>query len=151
MNMIQLDLAQKLYVSDKTISSYESNRTQPDLNTILKLSEVLSTQVSYLLYGDFEKLDIETEIKIKLTKEEYDRLVNYFNKEASFKNEVTQIDKYYEPTHRKFTDKENITEWLRIGERGNKTIFNYKNWYDNYCDEYEVEIDDSKKWKRYLK
>ena len=33
---------------------------------------------------------------------------------------------------------------MRIGERGNKKILNYKNWHNNiYCDEYEVEIDNS--------
>ena len=43
-----------------------------------------------------------------------------------------------------FLNDNEINEWLRIGERGNKTILNYKNWHDNmYCDEYEVEIDNS--------
>lgn len=39
--------------------------------------------------------------------------------------------------------------WLRIGERGNKKILNYKNWHDNmYCDEYEVEIDNKENLDR---
>lgn len=61
---------------------------------------------------------------------------------AEFLNESKQFDTYYQPTYRKFTGKDVISEWLRIGQRGNKKILNYKNWYDIHCDEYEIEIDD---------
>lgn len=63
---------------------------------------------------------------------------------AKFLNESKQVDTYYQSSYRRFLKDNNeiINEWLRIGIRGNKKILNYKNWYDNYCDEYEVEIDD---------
>lgn len=70
-----------------------------------------------------------------------------FSKKAKFINENKQIDTYFQPAYRNFVNEEKIksqekiSEWLRIGERGNNKILNYKNWYDNYCDEYEVEID----------
>ena len=51
-NITQKDLASRLYVTDKTISSWESNRTEPSLEMLIKLSEVLECNASYLLYGD---------------------------------------------------------------------------------------------------
>ena len=45
-----------------------------------------------------------------------------------------------------------INEWIRIGERGQKKILNYKNWHDNmYCDEWEVEIDNSENLDKIFK
>ena len=143
----QQQLADKLFVTDKTISSWESNRTEPDLETIIRISEILEGSIGYLIYGYNHKNDIETEIKIKLSKDEFTIIENIMRKNAEFLKNNKQYDIYYQPLHRKFLkeNKETINEWLRIGIRGNKKILNYKNWYDNmYCDEYEVEIDDDK-------
>lgn len=140
----QLDLANKLFVTDKTISSWESNRTEPSLETIVKLSELFDCSTSYLIYEDTEKINIETEIKIKISSEEYKEIDLFLKNNAKFLKESKQIDKYYQPTYRSFLKEKNeiINEWLRIGIRGNKKILNYKNWHDNmFCDEYEVEID----------
>lgn len=148
-NLTQILLREKLNVTDKTISSWESNRTEPNLEDLLKLSEILECTVTYLLYGNITKNDIETEIKIELTNDEYNKLEKTLNKNSKFINEMNQKDTYYEPSYRKFYKKnEKTNEWLRIGERGNKNILNYKNWYDIYCDEYEVEIDNIKNLKR---
>lgn len=149
----QQDLANRLFVTDKTISSWEANRTEPNLELLIKISEELNCSTSYLLYGDSLKSDIETEIKIKLTKSEFDSLKLHLEDNAKFLAETSQKDTYYQPTHRKFLKDNNdeITEWLRIGIRGNKKILNYKNWYDNkYCDEYEVEIDDEHNLEKIL-
>lgn len=146
-NLSQQDLAEKLFVSDKTISSWEQNRTEPSLELIHKMSEIFSCNISFLVYGDVKRNDIETEIKIKLTEKEWKNLDIFFQKKAKFINENKQIDTYFQPAYRNFVNEEKIksqekiSEWLRIGERGNNKILNYKNWYDNYCDEYEVEID----------
>ena len=138
----QLDLANKLFVTDKTISSWESNRTEPGLELLVKLSDLLDCSVGYLIYGDNPKSVVETEIKFKITKTLFEQLISKMNEEAKFLKDNRQIDTYYQPSYRKFLNDDVITEWLRIGERGNKTILNYKNWHDNmYCDEYEVEID----------
>lgn len=150
----QNDLANKLFVIDKTVSSWESNRTEPSLETIIKLSELFDCNVSYLIYGDAEKSDIETEIKIKISEREYKNIESFLEKNAEFVNENKQIDKYYQPTHRRFLkdNDEMINEWLRIGIRGNKKILNYKNWHNNmFCDEYEVEIDDENNLDRIFK
>lgn len=150
----QNELANKLFVVDKTISSWESNRTEPSLETIVKLSELFGCSASYLLYGDIEKNDIETEIKIKMTEKEFHDIELFLEENARFLNEMKQVDKYYEPSYRKFLKEKNtfIQEWLRIGMRGNKKILNYKNWHNTmYCDEYEVEIDDENNLSKIFK
>lgn len=143
-NLTQQALATALFVTDKTVSSWESDRTEPSLSILMDLSEILDSSVSYLLYGDIEKLDIETEIKIKLTEKEYKKLDFLLKKEANYLKECHQLDTYYSPKHNSFLDEgDKISNWLRIGERGGKKILNYKHWYDIHCDEYEVEINDS--------
>lgn len=143
--LTQEELASRLYVSSKTISSWESSRTEPSLDLIVKLSEILECSYASLLYGDIKKSDLETEIKIRLNEEEFERLKLFFEASGEFINESRQIDTYFEPSYRSFLKDgdEEVEEWLRIGLRGNKKILNYKHWYQNkYCDEYEVTIDD---------
>lgn len=142
-HLTQLDLSNLLYVTDKAVSSWESDRTEPSLETLIQLSEVLECSVSYLLYGNIEKLDIETEVKIKLTEQEFRHLDLLLKKEADYLKEIRHVDTYYSPKYNSFLNQDKIVDWLRIGERGGKKILNYKHWYDVHCDEYEVEINDS--------
>ena len=48
----QEELAQKLFVTRQTVSNYETGKSNPDLDTLTKLSEILETDVETLLYGD---------------------------------------------------------------------------------------------------
>lgn len=153
----QADLAKKLFVSDKTVSSWESNRTVPDLDTLAKISEILEVRITDLLYGNNPRNDVETEIKIKLSDKEYKDLKIILDQQGKFLKEAHQKDTYYSPSHRDFTKPKYPYEWLRIGERGNQIIINYKHWYpegvehNTYCDEYEVEIDDAVNMDRIFK
>ena len=144
-NITQKELALKLYVTDKTISSWESNRTEPSLEMIVKLSEILECSASYLLYGNKIKDNIEIEIKVKLTKEEYDNLNKLMKLKENLLLESNQQDIYYQS----YCINNNINRLLRIRLSGNKKILTYKN-YDNkiYCEEYEVEVDNSDKIKK---
>lgn len=152
--MTQQQLTNIFFVSDKTISSCEQNRTEANLELLVNLSKILNYSPSYLIYGNIKKTDIETEIKIKFSKIEYQNLIEFMKNNSTILEKTQQLDNYYQPTHRKFLKDrpQNITEWLRIGIRGNKKILNYKNWYDNkYCDEYEVEIDDEENLEKIFK
>ena len=51
----QETLAKTLYFSDKAISSWENNRTKPDIKSLCVLSETLNTTIDYLLYGNKTK------------------------------------------------------------------------------------------------
>ena len=153
-NLTQQELSDRLFVTDKTVSSWESDRTEPNLEILMKLSELLDCPVSYLIYGNTEKSNIETEIRIKVSEDEFKNVELFLKNNGNFLKENRQVDTYYQPTHRKFLKdrKQVISEWLRIGIRGNKKILNYKNWHDDiYCDEYEVEIDDEKNLDKIFK
>lgn len=49
--LTQEELAEKMFVSRKTISSWETNRSQPDVETLISLADILSTDVNELIYG----------------------------------------------------------------------------------------------------
>ena len=48
--MSQVELAEKLFVSDKTISSWEVNRTEPKMGMIEQLCVALHCQKSDILH-----------------------------------------------------------------------------------------------------
>ena len=58
-NLTQKDLAEKLYVSDKTVSKWERGARYPDLLTAKKLSEVLEVSLDELLSGEEMKKCVE--------------------------------------------------------------------------------------------
>ena len=49
--MTQDELAEKLFVSRQTVSNYETGRSQPDIDALLRIAEALETNAQYLLYG----------------------------------------------------------------------------------------------------
>lgn len=51
-NLTQKQLAEKLYVSDKTVSSWENNRTIPDIYILEKLSRLADIPMNDLMKGE---------------------------------------------------------------------------------------------------
>lgn len=51
-NMTQKALAKTLYVSDKTVSSWETSKTEPDITSVVKLSVLFHASLNYLLIGE---------------------------------------------------------------------------------------------------
>lgn len=51
-NLTQDALAEKLFVTRQTVSSWENDRTQPDIETLVKISEVLGVEIEELIYGE---------------------------------------------------------------------------------------------------
>lgn len=50
-NMTQDELAEQLFVSRQTVSNYETGRSQPDIDTLLRIAEVLGVEAQTILYG----------------------------------------------------------------------------------------------------
>ncbi|MGX7201610.1 XRE family transcriptional regulator [Enterococcus plantarum] len=62
----QKDLAEKLNVSDKTISSWETGRTYPDVHMLITLSELFGITLDEFLRGDSKMVKrIDTDLKLK--------------------------------------------------------------------------------------
>lgn len=52
-------LAEKIYVSRQTVSNWENDKNYPDINSLLRLSEVFQVSVDILIKGDVEKMKEE--------------------------------------------------------------------------------------------
>ena len=134
-NMTQEALAKLLMVSDKTISSYECDRTMPDINTLFKIANIFKTSIFSLIDDGIYDNKVELELKLKVDNDTYKKVLNRFNSTSSEKLE--QIDTYYIPEFKDFND-----EWLRIRNENGKNILSYKKRLeDNYREEIETIID----------
>lgn len=134
-NMTQEGLAKLLMVSDKTISSYECDRTMPDINTLFKIANIFKTSIFSLIDDGIYDNKVELELKLKVDNDTYKKVLNRFNSTSSEKLE--QIDTYYIPEFKDFND-----EWLRIRNENGKNILSYKKRLeDNYRQEIETIID----------
>ena len=51
-NISQKELADRLFVSDKTLSSWEINRTEPSLDLVVEICNILDVSVAKFLYED---------------------------------------------------------------------------------------------------
>lgn len=49
--MTQDAMAEALFVTRQTVSNYENGRSRPDLDMLLRISEILETDVNTLIYG----------------------------------------------------------------------------------------------------
>ena len=139
--LTQAELGDKLFVSDKTISSWESGRTYPDISMLIELCNTLNTNILFLING-MDNTDTELEIKVKVDKRESDRILNIIKKDSVFLKDEEQKATYYVP-HNK--DMQN--EWLRIRKEGKNIILNYKRKDNDVIKEYEVNVDNEENLK----
>ena len=54
--MSQEDLAQRIYVTRQTVSNWETDKTYPDVESLLLLSVLFDTTVDELIKGDVETM-----------------------------------------------------------------------------------------------
>ena len=55
----QEELAERVYVSRQTISNWENNKSYPDINSIVLLSEIFEISIDNLIKGDVEQMQKE--------------------------------------------------------------------------------------------
>jgi predicted adenylyl cyclase CyaB len=141
-NLTQIALGDKLYVSDKTISSWESGRTLPDINTIIGISNIFNVSVVNFVDNTNDK-NIEIEFKIRVNRVEFLDILKKIKKDSNFIKEEDQIATYFKTNYRDFNN-----EWLRIRKEGSSNILNYKRKNETgELEEYEVIIDNYDKMK----
>ena len=64
--MTQETLAEKIFVTRQAISNWETGRTKPDVDSLLKIAEILDVQVEELIYGERkEKIAVEDKTREK--------------------------------------------------------------------------------------
>ena len=141
-NLTQIELGDKLFVSDKTISSWESGRTLPDINTLIEISKVLNVSIVNFVNNTNDK-NIEMEFKIKVNRVEYNNLLKIIKDKSKLVRDEDQIATYFKTNYREFNN-----EWLRVRKENNINVLNYKRKNDlGEIEEYEVLIDNYEKLK----
>ncbi len=136
--MTQEEFANMLFVTDKTVSSWERNRTMPDINMLFKISSVVESNIYSLLSNDIVNInELEIEVKLKLDSNLFNKLLNRMLNEGKLIEEVEQRDIYYVSKYKEFLD-----EWLRIRSEDGKNILTYKKKEsESYCLELETLFD----------
>lgn len=71
LGMTQEELAEEIYVSRQSVSNWENNKNYPDLNSLIRLSEIFQVSLDHLIKGDWEK--IKKEIS-KVDRKDFDKL-----------------------------------------------------------------------------
>lgn len=56
-HMTQDELAEKLFVTRQTVSNYEVGKSRPDVETLVKIGEILNVDIHELIYGPALKPD----------------------------------------------------------------------------------------------
>jgi adenylate cyclase class 2 len=95
--------------------------------------------------------NMEIEIRFILTKGQYQHLLSSLPRITAVQGRKKQKDTYFSPPHKNFLQGPSVSDWLRIGERGDRVILNFKHWYyakvpsqgGTHCDEFEVEVKDA--------
>ncbi len=143
----QKEFAKLLYVSDKTISSWECDRTTPDINMLFSIANSLNLSIYSLINDDSLNLNnIEIGIKLKVNLEQYNKIFEIINNDHAKFEVKKQIDYYYVSKYKEF-----IHEWLRIRCENKNCSLTYKKKDMNNCyTEYEVMIDDYNKMVKIL-
>lgn len=85
-NLTQKDLAEKLYVSDKTVSKWERGISMPNVVLLIPIADVLDITVTELLRG--EKIDAQKSLDAK----EFEELV-VGSLDLSVRNSIRQHKK----------------------------------------------------------
>lgn len=93
-------------------------------------------------------MDREIEIKLEITKNEYDKLLSYLLKNGSSHTKKEQNDIYFSPKYRPFFGREINDECLRIRIMKDKNILSYKKIFfgdsdeDIHLEEHESDVSD---------
>lgn len=75
MSLSQDGLAERIFVSRQTISNWENDKSYPDVNSLLLLSEVFETSIDNLIKGDIDVMKKEIQ---KEDQKKFEKLSNVF-------------------------------------------------------------------------
>lgn len=94
-NVTQQELANKLGISRSTLSYYENGEVEPNIYTLLKLSEIMNCSIDYLF--NIENLD-NSDVKINYSSYIDDREENINTPKNNYINELKKLLKKVERT-----------------------------------------------------
>lgn len=91
-NMTQESFAEQLEVSRQAVSKWELDKTLPDVNKLLKMSEMFGVSVDYILKGDKALSEANQEITVTHELDGIDIDGQMNEKEASYKSDEAEAE-----------------------------------------------------------
>lgn len=87
--MSQLDLAMRMNVDKTTVSSWERDRTEPNMDTVKRLCEIFHCKISDLFPINTSPSPVESamDLMIEMNADQLDRIIAYATKLRKIKNE----------------------------------------------------------------
>lgn len=76
LSLSQDALAERIYVTRQTVSNWENDKSYPDVNSLLLLSEVFGVSIDILIKGDVEQMREEINKEEKQSFERLSRLLS---------------------------------------------------------------------------
>ena len=145
-NLKQKDLAEKLFVTDKTISRWETGNYMPDLTILVTLAEILNTTVYELLIGEetkeTKKENIETEVRFLYSLSEEEKILNYLKsfppltykgcfdeKTIQYNHPMKEYDYYSKEIDARFRVRTTVNNEIK------KCMITYKRRNENFLNE----------------
>ena len=92
-DMYQSELAKRLNVSKQTISSWETNRTEPNIGAVERMAQIFGCSKLDIIGQDYV---YNLEAKKELTMDELELLRNYRRADEETRNMVKRLLAYYE-------------------------------------------------------
>lgn len=85
----QMDLAMKMNVDKTTVSSWERDRTEPNMETVKRLCEIFHCTISDLFPINTKPSPVETamDLMLEMNVDQLDRLIAYAARLRNVKNE----------------------------------------------------------------
>ena len=93
----QKDLAKKINLTQQTYSDYETGRTNPDIDTLTKIADILEISVDFLLgrSDDLGTISVKNENPVQLTADGKE-LLDIFNALApEHKKQILEYARYF--------------------------------------------------------
>ncbi len=92
----QKEVAKKLNITQQTYSDYETGRTNPDIDSLIKIANILGVTADYLLgrEDDFGNITIKNSPAEKLSAEDKELLEYFHSLTKSEKLQVTEYTRY---------------------------------------------------------
>lgn len=93
----QKTIAACLNITQQTYSDYETGRTNPDINTLISISNILETSIDYLLgrEDDFGNVVIHTEKPAPLPQDEQELLSIYQALSPAHRSQILEYARYF--------------------------------------------------------
>ena len=81
-HLTQIQLAEKLHISDKAVSKWESNKSDPSLEMLIALSDYFKCTIDYLVKGVKPEI-INNNVKLYPTREIYSKTIELIKPKLS--------------------------------------------------------------------